>query len=163
MTYFERYLKLRSKAREDTFFLAYILGYAILVRNKAFFHEEADKMIDNNSFFFISLPRGFFKTSLFTIAKNVKRIINDPEIRILILSYTGANAKSMLFELAAHFTNNDNLRFLFPDVCPLNTVRPETGKWNMDDGITVKRSMSWKECTVEALGADQNPVSKAVR
>jgi len=160
MTYFERYLRLRDKARKDIFFLAYILGYTILVKNRTFFHAEANNIISNYNFFFISLPRGFFKTSLLTVTRNVQRILNNPEVRILILSYTGANAKSMLFELGAHFTANDDLRFLFPNICPINTVRPETGKWNMDDGITVKRRMSWKECTVEALGADQNPVSK---
>jgi len=160
MSNLERYFRLRDKARKNVRFLAYMLHYDVLVKNWTFFHQEANDIADKYNFFFISLPRGFFKTSLMTISKRIQRILNDPEIRQLILSYTGANAKSMLLELSSHFLVNDNLRFLFPDICPKNTARPETGKWNMDDGITIKRKQQWKECSVEALGADQNPVSK---
>jgi len=160
MTNLERYLRLRDKARKDVRFLAFMLHYDVLVKHMVPLHYGAIDTMNKYQFFFISLPRGFFKTSLITICKNIQRIINDSEIRILILSYTGSNAKSMLFELSSQFLVNENLRFLFPDICPSNTARPETGKWNMDDGITVKRKHPWKECTVEALGADQNPVSK---
>ena len=63
----------------------------------------------------------------------------------------------MLSEIANHFATTLYLRFLFPHVCP-NTTR-QTGTWN-EDSIVVKRTIQWKEGTVEAGGADQNPVSK---
>jgi hypothetical protein len=154
-----RYLKLRYKARINIRFLAFILGYDELAKHWAFFHSQGINLLNENRFVMLLIPRGWFKTTLFTITRGVQRIINNPNIRRLIISYTGINARAMLSEVGNHFLLNENLRFLFPDICPKNQERPETGSWNQD-GFTINRTQFWKEATCEALGADQTPTSR---
>jgi hypothetical protein len=153
------YFSLREKARKDIFWLAGILGYELLYKHHAPFHKEALSHIKQNKYSLTEIARGFFKTTLFTICDSIQEILNNANIRILIISWTGPVAKSMLDEASAHFLINENLRFLFPEICPSHTTKPETQQWNQD-GICVKRPVAWKECTIEALGADQNTTGK---
>lgn len=157
----ERFLVLRHKARTDIWFLSTVLHYYEMVEFHIEYHNKALEYLDNPEYPYtlIMFPRGWFKTSLFTITKTIQNVLDDPESRTLLVSYTGDNVKGMLGELADHFIANEDLRFLFPDICPTNTNRPETGTWN-SASIVVKRKRNWKEGTVDALGADQNPVSR---
>lgn len=149
-----RYLTIRKKIREDLFFLAHLLGYDLVVKLMSDYHQVAVYNRRNNNFTLTEMPRGTFKTTVFTIIETIQDILINPCIRILIGHFAGANARAMLDELQNHFIVNDDLRNTFPDICPQNTKRPETGNWT-GESITVKRSRHYKEGTVEALGSDQ--------
>src|SRR5262245_28815486 len=51
------------------------------------------------------IQRGGLKTSLLTVARNVQRILNNPQIRILIASNKADNADAMLAEIKNHLLN----------------------------------------------------------
>ena len=135
-------------------FLAHILNYDLVVKLSTDYHDVASYNRRNNNFTLTEMPRGTFKTTVFTIIESIQDILLDPNIRILICHFAGLNARAMLDELQNHFITNEHLRFAFPDICPQNTKRPETGNWT-GESITVKRKHHYKEGTVEALGSDQ--------
>lgn len=151
-----RYLIIRKQLRNDLFFLAHILGYDLVVKMRTSHHEAIlDKIrTEQLNFFIIELPRGTYKTTVFTILDTIQDVLNDPNTRQLICHFAGQLARAMLDEIANHFISNENLRFVFPDICPSNTKRPETGDWT-SDSITLKRSKHFKESTIHALGSDQ--------
>lgn len=66
-------------------------------------------------------PRGHLKTTIITLAHSIQWLINYQDIRLLISTAIGEQAKRMLIELKAHFQYNEHFRFLFPDFCPHRT------------------------------------------
>ena len=67
--------------------------------------------------------RGFFKTTIITQAHSLWLILNNPDIRILLVSYTLDVAKKMMREIKSPFVDNDDFRFFFREFCPqTNTV-----------------------------------------
>ncbi|HYE91606.1 MAG TPA: phage terminase large subunit, partial [Terriglobales bacterium] len=104
------------------------------------------------------VARGHFKTSGLTIAKNIQRILNDPNVRILIASNKAQNAEAMLTEIKGHLANNDKLLWAFPDILvrdpDKNAERWTTGQ------ITVKRTRKSKEATIETNGVEGELTSK---
>ena len=108
------------------------------------------------------MPRGVYKTTFFTICETIQDIVINRNITILIGHFNGANARDYLSEISAHFITNTYLRNSFPEICPQNINRPESGNWT-NESITVNRSkekLYIKEGTVEALGSDQAQASK---
>src|SRR3989304_1354122 len=74
----------------------------------------------------ILIPRGFFKTSLFTYTHNTALALENPNIRILQCSGVLANAKVMVTKWGKFFTHNELFRDRFKDWCPKNPENPET-------------------------------------
>ncbi len=94
------------------------------------------------------MPRSHYKTTIATIAHTIQLILNDPEIRILVVADTGANAERFMLEIGNHLRYNDYLKWLYPEIIPdFNTVR-----WNTKE-IVVRRKSPWREPTVDAIGA----------
>jgi len=149
-----RYLIVRKELRSDIFFLAHILNYNLVVNLKTKHHENALNIAKKNQYFIIELPRDTYKTTVFTILDTVQDVLNNPNTRQLVCHFAGALARAMLDEIGNHFLTNEYLRFSFPDICPINPKRPETGDWT-SDSITVRRSRHYKESTIHALGSDQ--------
>lgn len=116
----------REKAKTDPIFLGEILGYDVQedVHNDLFLalRSGKDKRL-------ILWPRGHFKTSCVVI-EIVRRILNDPDIRVLVMQATLKLTKLWVKEIKSHFdgTNaNSKLPILFPDFCKQNN--PE---WKAD-------------------------------
>lgn len=149
----QRYIRLRHELRNEHFFLAHILGYDRVVALQTPHHEEALKAARTTRFVVIEFPRDTYKTTVFTIIDTIRDVINDPNTRQLVCHFAGALARAMLDEIGNHFLVNDYLRFAFPDICPINAKRPETGDWSQDS-ITVRRTRHYKESTIHALGSD---------
>jgi hypothetical protein len=62
-------------------------------------------------------------TSVATVAHSIQWVINYPNIRILISSGTGDQARGFLRAIKQHFTENEMFRFLFPEFCPQKNVK----------------------------------------
>jgi len=67
--------------------------------------------------------RGFFKTSIINVAHNMWYLVNNPNARILIVSFTLEVAKKCVGEMRDHFVSNKAFRYFFREYCPkVNTV-----------------------------------------
>lgn len=107
----------------------------------------------------ILIPRGFFKTSLFTYTHNTALALENPNIRILQVSGVLPNAKAMVTKWGKIFTHNEVFRDKFKDWCPKNPENPET-KWNESAIYLPNRTTHHAEGTMEAFGADSTIVSR---
>ena len=103
------------------------------------------------------LPRGHFKTSLLTVAKNIQRILNNPQIRILISSNKSENAEAMLTELKGHLLH-ERLLWGFPEILDEEPAK-KFDKWT-NSQVTVKRKRKSKEATIEVIGVTGELTSK---
>jgi len=101
------------------------------------------------------LPRDFYKT---TMVKGlvIQLILNNPEIRILILKNSGKNAEKDLAEIQGHFEKNHLFRTLYPEVIPPDIRKV---KWNQQE-MEIPRESSWSEATVEAIGVTGTAVGR---
>lgn len=114
----------RNKARRDLFYLATeVLGYALVPEVHKpvcsfFLQPDPDRGLydqDGTRSRLLLDPRGHFKTTI-DIAHCIQLILNFPDIRILIVSGVLELAQRMLNEIKYHFTANDRLRNLFPEI-----------------------------------------------
>lgn len=105
----------------------------------------------------VVLPRGFLKTSVCSKAYPLWRVVNDPEIRILIVSNTEANAKKMISQIKQVIERNEVFKWLFPEIIPDFAHC----KWS-DLAAEVNRdaSIGYQEATFEAAGVGTNIVSR---
>ena len=137
----------------------YLLGY----RDLGEFHKEEIGKIARFRFL-ESRPvrrlwfwaRGFFKTSLITEAHTIWLIVNNPDIRILIVSFSLEVAKKPLGAIRQAFIGNEDFRYFFKEFCP----RPnKEGKieWGTTESLTIpNRTRNLKEPTLMCAGIGTN-------
>lgn len=106
---------------EDFPTLVYILGYHDTgnfhikeMEHIAEFRRLTDKPVRRIWLW----ARGHFKTSLISEAHSIDLILNNPDIRILIVSNTLDVSKKILSNIKSHFIGNNNFRSIFPKFCP---------------------------------------------
>ncbi len=92
------------------------------------------------------VPRGCFKTSVGTIAHSVQRILQNPDIRILIASETYGQAKKFLSEIKGHF-ESEKFKEYYGD------LKRDKG-WNEEEITVNTRKVNKKEPTVSTAGID---------
>lgn len=63
-------------------------------------------------------PRGHLKSTAITIAHTIQWILNYPNVRILLTTATETLVTGFIIEIRSHFINNEQLRQLFPELCP---------------------------------------------
>lgn len=127
-----------------------VLGYEIKD-----FHEVMFDGVQNNSFVISNTldkrqlwnltlaPRGFGKSTCLNIARCILRILQNPNIRILIASKTDTNAVSFLSEIKQ--------KLLRPKMVEVFGVQ-QGSPWN-DGSIRVRaRTSDAKEDTIETIG-----------
>ncbi len=145
--------------RYDFKSLVYLLGY----RDTGSFHEKEIKALsqvseitDNPVRRLWLWSRGFFKTSLITESHSIFLILNNPNIRILLVSNTISVAEDILRNIKNHFMQNALFRYYFPDFCP----EPNTAgkvEFGTTEEFTVKcRTRSRKEPTMMVAGIGTN-------
>ena len=103
------------------------------------------------------IPRGHFKSSSCTIAYSTWRAIQDPNIRILIVSNTATNAERFLREIRAIFFQNELFRNLWPEFCPeMSQVRLK----DTETELCIPRTKNYGESTFTAIGVGGKATSK---
>lgn len=144
----------RQKARKSLYFFAkFVLGYKDMVPHV---HRPLCKFLEDKSkrrLRFI-LPRGWFKTTLCSIAYPLWEAINDSNIRVLIAQNTATNAVSKLSSIKAVVETNKLFRALFPEILPDATCR-----WS-SESLFLKRTAVWPEGTFEAVGIKTQVTSR---
>jgi len=104
--------------------------------------------------------RTHYKTTLKTFARNIQRVLNDPEVTIGIFSHTGKIADAFLRQIKHELEQNDLLKGLYPDIL-YSDPRKESSVWSIQTGLIVKRKTNPVEATFESWGlVDSQPVSK---
>lgn len=137
---------LAEKGRQDLYFFAKaVLGYSQMTPSchgpLCVFHDK------NPARFKLSLiPRGHYKTSVLTIAKNAQRVVRDPNKRILILNETTGNAENFLTAIAEHFEQSPIVRALYSSVIP-----KKTKAWSSKE-LLFNRTWRGPEPTISAMG-----------
>lgn len=63
-------------------------------------------------------PRGHLKSTVITVAHSIQWILNYPNVRILLTTATETLVTGFIIEIRSHFINNEQLRQLFPELCP---------------------------------------------
>src|SRR3972149_7755341 len=119
-------VEMENKGKTNLFYLATrILGFDKMTPwHKNLAEKFCEKRKKNIRLWL--LPRGHFKTSLFTVAGSVFYLLNDPSERILISSAVLANSKDMVSEIGDIFIRNELFRILYPEWCPENQKMPDT-------------------------------------
>lgn len=146
---------IKDKGMEDLFiFNRYVLEVEKDKQDLGEFHRQLCKFVNNDRGRkkLLLLPRGHLKSTLITIGYSVFRIIQNPNIRILIRNATWQMAVDFLSEIKKHLTENETVLRLYGNVAE-NPV-----EWSQDR-ITLRRTATnIKGPTVWATGIESNLV-----
>lgn len=103
----------------------------------------------------IILPRGWFKTSVGTIAYSLWRAIRSPNIRILLAQNTATNAEAKLRSIRGIIETNELFRALFPELLPTKDCT-----WTKSSLCINRPNKQQVESTFEAVGINTQVVSR---
>ena len=137
----------------------YLLGY----RDLGKFHDEQLESLAEFRFLgdkpirrLWLWSRGFFKTSLITEAHTLWLIVNNPNIRVLIVSFSLDVAKKPLNAIRNQFTGNEEFRFFFREFCPKANKEGKI-EFGTSEYFTIhNRKKNLKEPTVMCSGVGTN-------
>lgn len=107
----------RQGERDLYYLLKYILGYTLLQPNP---HGELCEFINKyeDEDTMVLTPRGTYKSTVCTVGYCIRRLIRDPNYRLMITSADQDNTKGWLAEIRMHFENNTRFRELYGDFVP---------------------------------------------
>lgn len=129
------------------YFVKEVLGYQLTG-----FHEKRFLLQLHHRETLILAPRGHGKSTICTITFSIWRIIHAPDIRILIVSNTAAQAESFLREIRTQLTQNEALTSIFG-----SSLGP---RWSQEEIIVSARRRIAKEATVTAMGVGGPIITK---
>lgn len=157
--------KLRERCKTDPHFLLYhVLGYEDIQNPLHYDMIERWRKRMHRLYTLWLIPRSHLKTSVWTIGMTIFELLNNPNLRFLIVNAVYSNARGILSEIKSHFDVNETLRWLFPEYCPdlhPNRKRARLCKWT-DERIDFPCSnrVKKKEGNLECLGVEMSLVSK---
>lgn len=134
---------LAEMGNRSLYFLSkYILGYNAITRRT---HDPIIKCLESESKRkLICVPRGTFKSTIAVIAYSIFRILQNPNIRILIDSELFTNSSRFLREVKGHL-QSELFISLYGDYKAKQT-------WNDSEIIISKRTKQYKEATITCSG-----------
>lgn len=135
-----------ERGRRNLFFMAKgILGYRDITESC---HGPLCVFMDQHParFKLTLMPRGHYKSTLNTIARNIQAVVRNPNDRILILNETSSNAENFLTAISDHFESNPILRALYSSVIP---KKPKA--WSSKE-LVFNRQWIGPEPTISAMG-----------
>jgi hypothetical protein len=154
----EQWHRLRARGRNSLYFLcSEILGYGSRVPMTEPAHKLMCKVIERKTgvpalddawVCKVEMPRGTGKTTIVTQGRIIQRIIQEPNVSILLVNEKEQTAKDILSEIKHQIVNNQLLRSLYPEIIPDDFK--ETA-WSATRIVT-KRDESRKEPTVFVIG-----------
>lgn len=155
-----RFELLKEFFKKDFRSLIYLLGYKTLGK----FHEEQVEALSQVRVLDEFTPsrrlwlwsRGFFKTTLITECHSVYLILNNPNIRMLLVSNTISVAEDMLRNIKNHFISNSALRHFFKEFCPKPNSVGKVEFGTTEDFTIPCRTKVIKEPTMMVAGVGTN-------
>ena len=138
----------------------YLLGY----RDIGSFHDKQLESLSQFRLLEDGVPirrlwlwsRGFFKTSLITEAHTLWLIVNNPNIRILIVSFSLEVAKKPFGVLRNHLIGNEDFRYFFREFCPISNKDGKIEFGTTEYFTIPNRTKALKEPTVMCAGVGTN-------
>lgn len=118
------------------------------------FHKELCNFVTDNKQRkkLVLIPRGHLKSTMITVGYTTQQIINNPNIRVLILSATYEIAVDFVTEVKRHLRENQTVHRLFGD------LTQDAEEWSADR-ITLRRTdQNIKGPTLKGAGIDSNLV-----
>jgi phage terminase large subunit-like protein len=100
--------------------------------------------------------RGFFKTSLITEAHSLWLIVNNPNVRILIVSFSLDVAKKPFGAIRNHLIGNPDFRYFFKEFCPLANKEGKIEFGTTEYFTIPNRTKQLKEPSVMCAGVGTN-------
>lgn len=139
----------RRKGLEDLYFFdREILGYQQMAESP---HRLMCDGCQHGSRKQLDLwPRGHFKSSCITIGYAIQRIVQNPDIRILIGNVVLDTAKNFLREIKGQFEKNEEFRMLYGDFVN------KDDKWTETEIIVKSRTKTHKEPTITVAGVGKS-------
>jgi predicted phage terminase large subunit-like protein len=102
-------------------------------------------------------PRHTFKSTVFTKAYPIWRLLQEPDLRILIVNATAENAEAFLSEIVGQYLRNEVLRWVYHDACGTVPLEPQAAKTKTV--LLTTRIKNYSEPSIRAVGALSNLVS----
>ena len=118
-------------------------------------HEAILTNISNNRITLDLAPRGMGKSTIGDVSYCISKIVQDRNIRILIVSNTQRQAEAFIREIKNHLQGNEKLINLFGSFDEDNSQ-----KWSESELTVSGRTSPKKESTLTALGASGSVISK---
>lgn len=138
---------LRHDAENNFYFFAkFILGFDWLTSD---IHKPLCDILqdyEKNTRVKVTLPRSWLKSTVCSIAYPVWRAVRDPNIRVLLVQNTAANAKAKLRSIRGMFESNSWVRLLWGHVLP-----GKDSQWTTEKLELTRKKIS-PEATFEAVG-----------
>lgn len=101
------------------------------------------------------LPREHLKSTLVTISWSIQKVLENPNIRIMLSNEKLANSQKFLDSIKQQFEKNDVLRYVYGDFVPTGDE-----KWTQDEITVSKRtSIGVKEPTIQCGSLTSSLVS----
>lgn len=140
-----RDLRVRVQKKDFYFFLEDALEMKGL--SPTFHGEMADFMMAKGNNKLVLAPRGHLKSTIITFGYALWRLMQNPDLRILIANYKLENAKSFLMQIKTVFQDSETFNFFYAPVIPdLKKTR-----WN-ESQILIRRTKNMKEGSIEVTG-----------
>lgn len=144
------------KSHLDLFtFARSILGYSLL---EEYPHRNWSLELDKHHPRSLWLePRYTYKSTLFTKAYSIWRLLENPNLRILIVNATAQNAEAFLSEIVGHLLRNQMFLDLYYSLCHSYPLDPRAAKTK--SFILNTRTRNLSEPSIGTIGALGNLVS----
>lgn len=152
----------RDAAKRSLFFFTkYVLGYTRLTEH---LHEQLCGWVQNvaNRKALVLVPRGFYKTTICTIAYPLWLLVNDPDQTILIATHTMTYSQKVLREIKGHFEKNPTFRKMFGGEGGIIPSDFKATKW-AESEIVIPRNRTVKESSIEVIGVGGSSVGSHFR
>ena len=141
----------REILKRDLWFLLYF-GMRVSIANHPWWIRCAEDVMYGPKSHTLDLwAREHGKTTIITQGETIRQILNNPEERIGIFSYSRPAALSILRGIKQILEGSSLLKACFPDILYADP-RTQAEKWSETDGLIVQRKGFYKEGTLEAWG-----------
>jgi predicted phage terminase large subunit-like protein len=144
---------IRWRCQKDLKFLCKaIFGYKDWSENQRLHYDIARKLRAASKFKLFLIPRDHLKSSIITKAGAVQRVLNNPDIRVLIANNTWDNARKFLGSIQKHLKRGAYLSYYFGAF--------ESEKWNQDEIVIKQRTQVLDAPTIATTGLEKEQTSQ---
>jgi len=145
--------ELEFRCNHDLKFLCKaVLGYKDWSDNPELHKAIATHLRKPSKFKLFLIPRDHLKSSIITKGASIQKVLNNPNIRILLANNTWDNSRKFLGSIAKYLAKGGFLASMFGIF--------ESGQWNKDE-ITVKqRTMILDAPTISTTGLEKEQTSQ---
>lgn len=145
--------QIRWRCKNDLKFLCKaIFGYADWSENQRLHYDIGRKLRSPSKLKMFLIPRDHLKSSIITKAAAVQRMLNNPNIRILIANNTWDNARKFLGSIQKYLKRGEKLSYYFGEF--------ESEKWNQDEIVIKQRKVILDAPTIATTGLEKEQTSQ---